>query len=351
MDLVKHRYVSVFALLFLIAGTLVITPSAEAASVKSQGAVAKAVAAGVKKANPALASNSCLSKATKAAAKAAAKKNKATAGVKGLRSAAVKCGASGVKVVTVKSALNKRSAKTKAAAWKKINASKANRAEFATAAYDKVAVSAFSRGKSVFTVIALIDTTPASVVPPMQVGAAYAGGIYAGTTQDEYGKQYALVASPRSMQFAPSALSPYLYWDRDNYNSSTGTYRAAPKKSEWDGLANTQSGAAVDGGYMIFNHVINMTAPNDGGSAWYVPAKNELNLLWQSLGEAGLAFDYVKDGSTYVVWWLWSSTERTSGADAWYQIVRGTYGGNQNDGLKDSSNNYYGVRPVRRVAL
>ena len=187
--------------------------------------------------------------------------------------------------------------------------------------------------------------------PPTQAGAAYAGGIYVGTTQDENGKQYALVASPRSMQFAPSALSPYLYWDRDNYNSSTGTYRAAPKKSEWDGLANTQSGAAVDGGYMIFNHVINMTAPNDGGSAWYVPAKNELNLLWQSLGEAGLAFDYVKDGSTYVVWWLWSSTERTSGADAWYQIVRGTYGGNQNGGLKDSSNNYYGVRPVRRVAL
>lgn len=204
-------------------------------------------------------------------------------------------------------------------------------------------------------VVYRVAPAPTKPVAPGPIGSEYMGGIYVGTTQDDSGKKYALVASPRSMQFAPYAFDRYLHWDRYVF-TSRGSYRHAPVKSDWDGLRNTQS--ASDADYQIFRYVEAMSEPNDGGSPWYVPAKNELNVLWGTLGESGLAFDYAKNGVTRGVWWLWSSTEYTNeDGDAdlvWYQHVRGVDGGSQYDVFKDECDGGEcgdGVRPVHRIAL
>ena len=195
---------------------------AEAATMKVNAGTAKYIASRVKASTKTLGASSCLTKATKAAAKTAAIKKKPKAGVARLRTVATTtCAGTSVKVIAVTSALKKKASQSKAAAWKKAKASKANRVACATARYDLLAVASFSRGAKVFTIITLLDTTrPVTVTPPptgcpnpstapapAAVGAAYAGGIFVGFTHDEACQLYALVASPRDKEFAPFLLA------------------------------------------------------------------------------------------------------------------------------------------------
>ncbi len=106
-------------------------------------------------------------------------------------------------------------------------------------------------------------------------------------------------------------------------------------RSTTDGLANTLVLEAKDPIYPAGNYCGTLTA--NGYSDWFLPSKDELNLLYTKSGDLG-GFDLT---SGYPASYYWSSTER-SVANAWNQLFA--------DGDQDNvgKNVTISVRCVRR---
>ncbi len=245
-----------------------------------------------------------------------------------------------------------------------------------------------------------ISFTTASVFfdpeDPANIGSAYAGGYLVGIidtvagaidSQDDYqtGERYALVVAPKSLETGPGPK-----WDSQDRTGEAGSF------TRWDGLSSTDSILAKnDSSYEAFEHIRSIRSsdpvPSDGGSDWYLPAMDELELIYRNLkpvtadnstfdstrtfpGQQNSGFNPSSDptGSAYTATGepfqasvtdfqdagaeavdldrYWSSTDADEGGRAWTQLFTFSgFEGRQNADTKDLTDS--SVRPVRRVVL
>jgi hypothetical protein len=214
---------------------------------------------------------------------------------------------------------------------------------------------------------------PAYVPPPTTIGQAYGGGFYAGkisTTANGVATHYLIVAPKASGENSARTWGVY--------GTTTGI------NSVIDGPANTAALVALGASYQaaVFCNNLNSGGGLNGYTDWYLPAKNELEVLYYFLKptttanntssgsnanavtpepistnytsgspartSAGIGFRtgetnaFASDG-------YWSSTEEAidlPAFSAWRQFFTT---GDQNYYLT-KPNNYY-VRAVRRIAV
>jgi len=244
-----------------------------------------------------------------------------------------------------------------------------------------------------------ISFTTASVFfdpeDPANIGSAYAGGYLVGIidtvagtidSQDDYqtGERYALVVAPKSLETGPGPE-----WDAQDRAGESGSF------TRWDGLSSTENILAKnDTDYVAFEHIRSIRTsdpvPSDGGSDWYLPAMDELELIYRNLkpvtadnstfdstrafpGQQNSGFNPSSDptASAYTAGdpsqtsvtdfqdggaeavdleYYWSSTDADEGGRAWIQFFTRSGGeGKQVANGKDATN--ISVRPVRRVVL
>jgi len=238
-------------------------------------------------------------------------------------------------------------------------------------------------------------TTSLSFLP--SPGDAFGGGFFVGfidtvagtiDSQDDYqtGERYALIVAPKSLEDDSG-----LQWDSQDRTGEAGSF------TRWDGLSSTNSILAKnDNSYEAFEHIrsirLSDPVPADGGSDWYLPAMDELELIYRNLKPVsgdnttsyfprtfpgqqnpGSGFNPSSDptGSAYTATGepfqtgvtdfqdggaeavdltrYWSSTDADEGGRAWFQYFSGSSQGSQDAFDKDIT--IFNVRPVRRVVL
>lgn len=194
-------------------------------------------------------------------------------------------------------------------------------------------VSALRGDEEVFSDEVLIDTTPAEPLPTV-FGEPYGGGFYAGEIQYPDGQWYKLIVADIAADIAGAT------WKTSNSITDGAD-------SLTDGVANTSSMIAA--GITLHpaaNHCINYSG--GGNSDWYMPAKDELNVIYQNLG-------YARPNCPAA--FLSGGVQSLAGAYYWASTQNGgTYGWGQrfSDGWSTGSNKTDAtrrVRPVRRIAF
>jgi len=229
----------------------------------------------------------------------------------------------------------------------------------------------------------------------IQAGDAFAGGFFVGyidtvagtiDSQDDYqtGERYALIVAPKNLE-EPAPIE----WDSQDRTGESGSF------TRWDGLSSTDSILAKnDTSYEVFEHIRSIRSsnpvPSDGGSDWYVPAMDELELIYRNLkpvtadndtssitytfpGSQDNGFNPSSDptASAYTAGdpsqtsvtdfqvgetesidldHYWSSTDADEGGRAWRQAFGfTTVAGDQDARPKTDTNR--SVRPVRRIPV
>ena len=254
-----------------------------------------------------------------------------------------------------------------------------------------------------------IDPAVARAVIYNDIGAPVAGGYFAGVidtisgtiqANDDYqtGLRYALIVAPKELEGgrgsspAPGLTTGDLRWDANNGTGEPGCF------TRWNGLEATNVIINKnDARYEIHNFIEEVRnnyepAPTPGGSTWYLPALDELELLYRNFkpnyadnrtdtrnrnfpGSQPSGFNPSSDptGSNYSnnprvpektsgigfreaeaaaidLERYWSTTDADEDSRAWYQFFTlSGVEGLQNAALKDVGFN--SVRPVRRVVL
>jgi hypothetical protein len=198
-------------------------------------------------------------------------------------------------------------------------------------------------------------------------------GSIGGGDPSQAGLRYLLIVSPKSIEFTTGKK-----WKTSNDAGPAAT------ATLWDGLAATEAMFAAGSAYEAATYCRELAFPQDGGSRWYLPAKNELELLYRNLkpttephynaSGANVASD--PTGAAYTPGssdnpsqsgiaafqqggaqalegvsspYYWSSSEY-SALYAWFQYVGGSYAGLPGQHLTKTSTNIR-VRPVRRFVL
>jgi len=271
---------------------------------------------------------------------------------------------------------------------------------FALATEDSVGVDLIQDG---------VDPSVARAVAYNDIGAPVAGGYFAGVidtikgtidSQDDYqtGQRYALIVAPKELEggrgSSPAAglTTGDLQWDTQDRGGEAGAF------TRWDGLSATDVILAKnDASYQAHAFVEECRnqypAPSTtGGSEWYLPAMDELELLYRNFkpnyadndtrnfprnfpGSQPSGFNPSSDptGSNYSnnprvpektpalgfreteaaavdLERYWSTTDANEGGRAWTQLFTDSgLEGFQFATSKDNTNR--SVRPVRRVVL
>lgn len=168
-----------------------------------------------------------------------------------------------------------------------------------------------------------VNFTTATSFIPTTPGTPFGGGLYAGQITEDDGITYAIIVAAKAQGGEASGT---LAWKLSN-TTTTGT------DSLNNGFNNT---AAMVAAGISLHPAANFCKglSINGYTDWYLPAKDELNLLYTNRGSL--------DG--FVQNYYWSSTQYSSDG-SWYQNfgIHGQYTGSK------TSTRY--VRGVRRVAV
>lgn len=140
---------------------------------------------------------------------------------------------------------------------------------------------------------------PVYVAPPTVIGQAYGGGFYAGKINVS-GTQYYLIVAPKASGEAQKT------WG--TYGATTGI------TSVIDGPTNSASLAALGAAYQATIFCEGLTI--GGYSDWYLPAKNELEVLYYFLKPTTTANDTYSGSNANAVSPEPISTNYTSGSPA-----------------------------------
>jgi hypothetical protein len=161
-----------------------------------------------------------------------------------------------------------------------------------------------------------------------EIGTPFHGGFYAGMmTQD--GKFYALIVAPKS--------------DGETRAKWKTTYTGTPgASSTFDGRFN--SGVMNDADHPAAQFCRALTI--DGHDDWYLPSKDELEILYRNLAPSKTSTPFFRIGGAqaFEPRWYWSSTEFDPG----YAWLQGFGDGTQGDDGKDYASF---VRAVRKVLI
>ena len=156
-----------------------------------------------------------------------------------------------------------------------------------------------------------IDPELAVAIGVNAVGYPVAGGFYAGLIDtikgdiiaaDAYqtGERYALIVSPKSLEGGRGTATGDLRW----FTSNTGDANGADTR--WNGLEATNSILALeDPDFEAHGHIADVRSSDPapatpGGSDWYMPAMDELELLYRNLKPNNADnFTTPQDGRTF----------------------------------------------------
>jgi len=177
---------------------------------------------------------------------------------------------------------------------------------------------------------------------PVAIGASFGGGYFAGQYVDG-GVTYNLIVAPKATgQYNPSGTNP----DQIQYKTSASSDApSATFQNEVYGAGATTAGN--DASHPMFQWAKGLTIATL--SDWYIPAKNELNILYYNLGPSFTTATAFQAGGTEAFATAsngyWSSTEYSSDSTkAWGQNF---INGGQGFSVKTYADN---ARVVRRVA-
>lgn len=168
-----------------------------------------------------------------------------------------------------------------------------------------------------------VNFTTATSFIPTTPGTPFGGGLYAGQITEDDGITYAIIVAPKAQGGEASGT---LAW-KTTQTATTGT------DSLNNGFNNTAAMVAAG----ISLHPAAQFCKGlsiNGYTDWYLPAKDELNLIYTNRGSL----------DAFVQNYYWSSTQTPSDS-SWFQ---GFSNGGQNTVYKTSP--FY-VRGVRRVAV
>jgi hypothetical protein len=134
------------------------------------------------------------------------------------------------------------------------------------------------------------------------VGQLYGGGIVFHVYKDENGNEHGLIVSLTD-------LSPGISWGLDEFNVPNC-------ENTWNGAANTDSfisagGLATDASGICYNYT------GSGFNDWYLPALDELNLLYNNRFSVNITLRATPQATELGQIWYWSSTEYNA-YYAWY---------------------------------
>lgn len=132
------------------------------------------------------------------------------------------------------------------------------------------------------------------------IGGALLGGFYAGIIDtisgdidaaDEYqtGARYALIVGPASIESGGT-----LKW------YAPGSYAGSEAKTRWDGLS-AQRALLPDSGFEAFDYCDGLIHDDDGASEWYLPALDEMELIYRNL-KPSTAANYTTNTSNDAGW-------------------------------------------------
>ncbi len=134
------------------------------------------------------------------------------------------------------------------------------------------------------------------------VGELYGGGVVFHVYKDENGNEHGLIVSLTD-------LSAGISWGLDEFNVPNC-------ENTWNGAANTDSfisagGLATDASGICYNYT------GSGFNDWYLPALDELNLLYNNRFSVNITLRATPQATELGQIWYWSSTEYDA-YYAWY---------------------------------
>jgi hypothetical protein len=156
-------------------------------------------------------------------------------------------------------------------------------------------------------------------------------------------------------RYIDNGVQYYLVVDTTNLSTSsawsniTGTLIGSTAQSTWDGLSNSNA-IVGQSGFTAGAAKLCLDSTNNSKSDWYLPAIDELSLLWQNRFNvdktlSGNSSFGAIGGATKISYNLyWSSTENVNGSAWFFDFIDG------NAYLNIKSSNFY-VRAVRKFSI